>query len=149
MFLISVIQKLLLPSAPLIFSALFMCFGQGPLSESLSRCCYSSELAGSLYLFDLTFVRGKNCYAKMLYNRTLEGHDQPAIAPPQRLRAPSVVVRLDFLWRGDDLVFVFVLLSHFTHFGRGDCSQPSGVAHLVPACSGRGDCVRVYIYVVA
>ena len=61
---------------------------------------------------------------KKFSDRTLEGHDQPAIAPPQRLRAPSVVVRLDFLWRGDDSVFVFVLVSRAPCSGRGDCSRP-------------------------
>lgn len=53
-----------------------------------------------------------------MHNRTLEGHDQPAIAPPQRLRAAAsqselLPLLLLFAVSSGTLVVALVLLVYF------------------------------------
>ena len=75
------------------------------LRETLSRCCYAEELAGALLLVQVNLRGRAEVSANDGLCRTLCGASRPAVAPPRRLLAPSVLVRLSFRMKGESFVF--------------------------------------------
>jgi len=98
-------------SSPSYFSAQVLCFGQGLHQRESDPQLLLRRARGYPRSFLILLSCEVRTGQKYLPDRTLEGHNRPTVAPPQRLRAPSTIRLCLFLGGGACTQFSYSFLA--------------------------------------